>query len=122
MPDLFEEFEDNFRDYDTANDAQLNQLRKQEHVDLRSFESHEIRVPINMLYLDLLSMLTMNLHTVGDLDGDISVRSGEQWTNTGTSVIVSRQGDRNNANGLSMACTTGDNSTASILRLPPLSD
>lgn len=122
MSKLGEEFDGDFQEYDALNALTvLEQIHKQHHVDLRSFESNEINIRITMLYLDLLGMLSLNQQTVGDLNGSVSVRSSEQWSNTGTSVHVARQPDRNNVNGLSMACVTGDNITTSILRLPPIS-
>jgi len=110
-----EEFEDEqgrFRYYDAVSRSQQEQLYKQVHADIRCFDNNDVTTLTPMLYLDLLSMNLLDLKQVGALGGSVTVRYGEQWTQ-GT---VGPNVDRNNTSGLEFSCTTGTNTTQSVLK------
>lgn len=132
-----------FSNYDTYNSAQLISLAEQEHVDIRSFRFiGSTGVVTTMLVLNGDNMLILGGLEVGGmtytsdtipptmfvLDGDsmtlldtlavgemtlTPVLETEGWT-AGT---VAAQSDRNYFNGISLACTTGANVTASVMSL-----
>lgn len=97
--------------------TQQTQLQKQKHVDLRSFVKGDVTVRVNMLSLSLLSVVALDQKTMSNLNGSVSVRADERWTNQDTSVTTGAQADRNNWNGLQMTCVTTENpnTTTSIM-------
>lgn len=109
---LRNEFEDprgEFHNYDAYDDAQLAALKSQKHINIRSFEQYDVTTRIPMLYLDLLSINTLNTLTMEDIGLTTFVRAGERWTNG----IVSKDPARNNWQVLSMPCVSGLNTTIS---------
>lgn len=112
--DEFKDGEGRFINYDAIPLEQRAQLRKQQHVDIRLFNDEPVSVPVNMLYLDSLSLFELDQLKMSQINQNAKVvlREGEQWTN-GT---VSRQADRNFWHGISLACTTtGPNITQSVI-------
>lgn len=111
IKDDFSDREGRFRNYDAANRDQREQLYKQKHVDIRGFRQEDLSARIPMLYLDLLTMEILDVRTMSELNGNVVVRRGEQWTQ-GT---VLKETDRNNAHGLNLSCSVGTTVTQSII-------
>ena len=109
--DDFTNGEGRFRNYDAANRDQREQLIKQKHVDIRSFRQEDISARTQMLYLDLITMEILDELTLAQLNGNVVVRRGEQWTQ-GT---ILKETDRNNVHGLQLSCSVGTTVTQSII-------
>lgn len=109
---LFEETDPQgqFGNYDCYDAAQLDQLHKQQHIDLRSMVGNDIVTTIPMLYLDLLTMDTLASIDMDALEQTTLVRAGERWTNGTCATDPTRK----NWSILSVSCTTGDNYTQSV--------
>jgi len=68
-----------YRNLDTDNVLLLDELQARKHVDLRSFYSDGIDVPLFMYSL-AQSMQALNLLDMAELEGDQAFRVAEQWT------------------------------------------
>lgn len=110
-----------FPNYTVYDINQFNQLTKQRHLDLRSFQQDNILIQVSMIHMDLATMGTLNQYQMlgsGDnaehsLEGNVIVSVGEQWT----AGVVGKNSDRNNLLGLSLSCTVaGPNQTQSIIK------
>lgn len=105
-----------FPNYDAIPLNQREQLREQEHVDIRLFNDEPLLTSVNMLHLDLLTLYEIGQLSMDQISTDfgakIVLRTGEKWT-AGT---VTRQTDRNYWHGISLSCTTGGpNVTESVM-------
>jgi len=113
-----EEFDDpqgRFVNYAATEPSDSEALAEQLHTDLRSFEPRQTFVaPYSMLDLDQMTMADLDQLDQEDLEtgNEIVIQPGENWTN-GT---VGTQSDRHYWNGLTLACTTGENATESVMR------
>lgn len=108
--DEFNDPQGQFSGYDTYDSSQRIQLHKQKHINLRSMVDDDVVTTIPMLYLDLITMNSLNNMTMDDLERTTLVRPGERWTNGTVAVDTTR----NNWRILSITCTTGTNYTESI--------
>lgn len=118
----FDDLEGRLQNFDAYDVAQRVQIRKQKHVNIRSFVQDQVMVPTNMFALDQQTMVVLNTQTMGDLNSKdasgnllftIAVKPGEAWTNG----AVGKQSDRNNWRGLSLTCQGGSTTTTeSVLR------
>lgn len=109
-----ENFEDNegrFRNYDAASLDQRRQLIKQKHVDIRGFRQEDLAARMPMLYIDLLTMEILDERTMGNLNGSVVVRRGEQWTQGLFYIEL----DRNNVHGMRLTCPVGTTVTESVV-------
>lgn len=109
---LWDEFSDvagRFINYDAHDTEQRNQLNRQQHVNIRSFENDDLLIAIPMFYLDLLPMSLLNNQRMIDLEGSTVVKAGERWTN----ASVAKDPLRKNWRVLSMECVVGINITES---------
>lgn len=96
--------------------SQQIQLQKQKHVDIRVFNNSDFYTQIVMLYLNTTQMQFLNSQQMSNLNGNIVIRYGEQWSGPGTQV-VGKQADRNNWYGLTLPCTANaTTTTTSILK------
>lgn len=92
--------------YNAVPAAQAIQLRKQNHVNIRSFfgdllTTNLLGRPVYMLFLDSLTMDDLADIKMTALDAQVTVREGEQWS-VGT---WARDASRKNWNVLSITCT-----------------
>lgn len=110
--DEFDDRAGRFINYDCYDDAQLQQLLKQKHADIRSFVQTDIFVPIDLNYLETLGMTDLDSMTMDDIEGSYLFQKGEAWT-VGS---AGPQSDRNHWNGISLNCSAGTNITTSVLR------
>lgn len=97
--------------YDAYSTTQKFALDRQKHVDIRTFEPDEERIRVRMIHLNILDMANLNTRTMADLNGTVTSRAAEQWTN-GTVAVAA---DRNNWTGITLALVAGTNTTESVL-------
>jgi hypothetical protein len=110
---LREEFTDatgQWTNYD-CDIAVRENLLSQKHVDIRSFVNDTISHPVSMMDLDQMMMTGLATNTMTNLEGQVVIRPGEAWS----AGVCGVQSDRHNWNGISLACTTGLNTTASVM-------
>lgn len=74
-----------FANYSAVDIPQAAQLRDQKHVNIRSFYGDDDLIAVAtrdvyMLFMDTLTMDDLTTISVQQLDGTITVREGEQWT------------------------------------------
>lgn len=91
--------------------AQEDQLALQKHTDIRCMNQADTQTQINMLYLDLLVMQDLDSMTMNQLNGDVTIKRGEQWSDGSFGA----QADRNNWPGMSLSCLVGTNITQSVM-------
>lgn len=108
LTEEFTEPDGEFTYYDAIPVTQQTQLRKQKHVDIRSMYGDASTVSIvardvYMLFVDSLSMNDLSLIQMEELDAQVTIKEGEQWS-VGT---WSQDATRHHWNVLSIPCTSG---------------
>jgi len=109
--DNLDNSEGRFRNYDAVPRNQREQIYKQAHVDIRGFRQEDIYARVPMLYIDLLGISDLDFKDMSELNGLVTVKRGEQWTQGS----VQKDVDRNNEYGLTLSCLAGSNTTQSVM-------
>lgn len=100
ISDEFTEPTGEWTNYAAINTEQNEALRKQKHVDIRSFENKKLSTPTTMLLMDRLVMAEMDGAEIGSFELALPVVNNEGWSYG----EVGPQSDRNNWNGIKVVC------------------
>lgn len=101
------------RGYDAIATVQEEALRKQKHVDIRSFVPDLPAAAITMYIMDRFSMFSLDGNELGAYSHDatppakIVIKDNEGWT----FGAVGPQKDRNNWNGITIECKANQTTT-----------
>lgn len=99
--------------YDSIPSVQEEQLKVQEHVDIRSFVPDKPAAEVTMFMMDRLTMFSLDKSELGLYSHDsipsakVVVIDNEGWT----FGSVGPQSDRNNWNGISFECIANQTTT-----------
>jgi hypothetical protein len=89
-------------DYAYGGNHQLA-LADQRHTDIRVFQSDPLTTRPIMIYFNMFTMDGIDPFTMADLEDQVAIRRGEEWT-VGT---VEKATDRNYWKNLSLTCPGG---------------
>lgn len=109
--DEFNNSQGRFINYSTYESADQGKILSQSHVDIRSFNQAGISIDREMIWFDEEPVTGLDSFTMSQLESSILVQSGEAWT-AGTVGVISSM---NHWSGLQLACTTGINTTQSVI-------
>lgn len=116
LSEEFDEQDGRFENYDSYDSAQALQLRKQAHVDIRSFVP-PVPTVLTMFEIDQITIGNLDAMTMTDIEGSVTTNHlDEAWT----SGVVAAQADRNHWYGLTLNCVAGANVTKSVMPDNPI--
>lgn len=107
ITDEFQEPNGEWENYTSIVPIQNEALRKQKHVDLRSFVPDKAAAKLSMFFLDSFSMGRLDEGEIELYESTIVTGNVEHWSH-GT---VAAQSDRNNWNGIKLTCAANTTTT-----------
>lgn len=111
LTDEFTEPTGEWSGYSAITKGETQGLREQKHVDIRSFNPDKPGGQVNMIFLDRLTMTTLDASEMGNLSSSVTARvivtNNEEWSFGEVGV----QSDRNNWNGIKVECKANQTTT-----------